>query len=90
MRMRMERSRDLIKALEEIAAANGVTAAVVALSWLVNFYGETVVAIPGATKVSQVEQNLQANELRLSESEMNRIDELSSRFRRLLPFRSQR
>jgi len=86
MRMRMERSRDLIKALEEIAAANGVTAAVVALSWLVNYYGETVVAIPGATKVSQVEQNLQANELRLTESEMIRIDELSSRFRRLLHF----
>jgi aryl-alcohol dehydrogenase-like predicted oxidoreductase len=86
MRMRMERSRDLIKALEEIAAANGVSAAVVALSWLVNHYGETVVAIPGATKVSQVEQNLQANELRLSELEMARLDELSSRFRRLLPF----
>lgn len=89
MRLRMERSRNLVGALEEIAAANGVTPAVVALSWLVNFYGETVVAIPGATKVSQVEQNLQANQLRLSELEMSRLDELSSRFRRLLPFRSQ-
>ncbi len=88
MRMRMERSRDLVKSLEEIAAANGVTAAVVALSWLVNFYGETVVAIPGASKVGQVEQNLQANELRLSQREMDRLGDLSSRFRRLLPFGS--
>jgi aryl-alcohol dehydrogenase-like predicted oxidoreductase len=85
MRMRMQRSRDLIKALEDIASAHGVTAAVVALSWLVNHYGETVVAIPGATKVSQVEQNLQANGLRLSDREMARLDDLSFRFRRLLP-----
>jgi len=85
MRMQLRRSRDLIVTLEEIAAANGVTPAVVALSWLVNFYAETVVAIPGASKVSQVEQNIQALELRLSEREMARIDELSSRFRKLLP-----
>jgi len=85
MRIQLRRSRNLIGTLEEIAAANGVTPAVVALSWLVNFYGETVVAIPGASKVSQVEQNLQALELRLSEREMSRIDELSSRFKKLLP-----
>jgi aryl-alcohol dehydrogenase-like predicted oxidoreductase len=86
MRMHMEQSRNLIKLLEEIASANGVTPAVVALSWLVNFYGETVVAIPGASKVSQVEQNLQANEIKLSEQEMMRIDEASSRFRKIVPF----
>ncbi len=85
LRVRLERSRELVRALEEIAAANGVTPAVVALSWLVNFYGETVVAIPGASKVSQAEQNLTANELRLSPREMGRLDELSSRFRRLIP-----
>jgi aryl-alcohol dehydrogenase-like predicted oxidoreductase len=85
MRFQLERSRSLVSALEEIATANGVSPAVVALSWLVNFYGDKVVAIPGATKVSQVEQNLQANELRLSEREMARIDELSSRFRHLIP-----
>ena len=86
LRVQLERSRRLVQILEEVAAANGVTPAVVALSWLVNFYGDTVVAIPGATKVSQVEQNLQANELRLSEREMARIDEASSRFRHLIPF----
>lgn len=85
MHVQLHRSRNLIGALEEIAAANGVTPAVVALSWLVNFYGETVVAIPGATKVSQVEQNIQALELRLSEREMARIDELSYRFRHFIP-----
>jgi len=85
MHVQLRRSRDLVAALEEIAAANGVTPAVVALSWLVNYYGDTVVAIPGATKVSQVEQNVQALELRLSEKEMAHIDVLSSRFRKLIP-----
>jgi aryl-alcohol dehydrogenase-like predicted oxidoreductase len=85
MQRQMRRSADLIAGLEEIASANGVTPAVVALSWAVNFYGDTVVAIPGATKVSQVEQNLMANELKLSEKEMAHLDQLSSRFRRMLP-----
>lgn len=85
LRARLERSRKLVAALEEIARANGVTPAVVALSWLVNFYGDTVVAIPGATKVSPVEQNVQANELRLTPREMERLDELSVRFRHFVP-----
>jgi aryl-alcohol dehydrogenase-like predicted oxidoreductase len=84
MRVKLEQSRRLVAALEEIAKANGVSPAVVALSWLVNFYGDKVVAIPGATKVSQVEQNIQANELKLSEREMARIDELSSKFRHFI------
>ena len=84
----MKRSAHIIEALEEIASAHGVTPAVVALSWLVNFYGETVVAIPGATKVSHAEQNVMAMELRLSESEMERLDELSRKFNRLIPFGS--
>jgi aryl-alcohol dehydrogenase-like predicted oxidoreductase len=88
LRVQLERSRRLVEALEEIASANGVSPAVVALSWLVNFYGDTVVAIPGATKVGQAEQNIMANELKLSELEMSRIDELSRRFRSRLPFGS--
>jgi aryl-alcohol dehydrogenase-like predicted oxidoreductase len=85
MRIQLRRSRGLIGTLEEIAAANGVSPAVVALSWLVNFYGDTVVAIPGATKTSQVEQNVQAMELKLSGREMARIDDMSRKFRHLIP-----
>jgi aryl-alcohol dehydrogenase-like predicted oxidoreductase len=88
MRRQMERSTELIAALEEIGEANGVSAAVVALSWLVNFYGDSVVAIPGATKVGQAEQNVTANELKLSSKEMTRIDELSQKFTRRAPLLS--
>ena len=86
LRRQLKRSARVIEALEEIADAHGVTPAVFALSWLVNFYGETVVAIPGATKVSHAEQNVMALGLRLSESEMERLDELSRKFQRLIPF----
>ncbi len=85
MRVQLERSRKLVGALEEVAAANGVSPAVVALSWLINYYGETVVAIPGATKVSQAEQNVAAMQLKLSDKEMAHIDQLSRRFRHFLP-----
>jgi aryl-alcohol dehydrogenase-like predicted oxidoreductase len=82
LRLQLERSRELMAALQEIAAGNGVSPAVVALSWVVNFYGETVVAIPGATKVSQAEQNVQANRFKLPAEEMERLDLLTRRFRR--------
>ena len=88
LRRQLKRSTRLIESLEEIAEAHGVTPPVVALSWLVNFYGETVVAIPGATKVSHAEQNVMAVELKLSEHEMKHLDELSQEFLRLMPFGS--
>jgi aryl-alcohol dehydrogenase-like predicted oxidoreductase len=47
------------------------------LNWLINFHGDTVVAIPGATKVKQAEENAAAMSFKLSAEEMARIDELS-------------
>jgi aryl-alcohol dehydrogenase-like predicted oxidoreductase len=86
MRMKMARSRSLVEALDEIADDHGVTATVVALSWVINFYGDTVVAIPGATRVGHAEQNAAAMKLKLTDLEMARLDGLSSRSRRNIPF----
>ena len=77
LRRQIEATRPLITALDEIGQAHGRSAAEVALSWLVNFYGETVVAIPGATKASHVDQNVGALNLKLTPAEMKRLDELS-------------
>ena len=77
LRRRLEKSRSLIVDLEEIAAAHGLTPAQVALNWLVNFHGDTVVAIPGASKVYHAQQNAGAMNFSLSEEEMVRIDGLS-------------
>ncbi len=76
----LERARHLVKALEGTADRYDATPAQVALNWLINFHGETVVAIPGATKVEQAEQNAGAMNFKLSDEELARLDELSRKF----------
>jgi len=76
----LEKSRPLIDELTKIAKAHGATESQVALSWLVTFHGDTVVAIPGATKAKHVEENVGAMKLTLSKLELDRLDELSRAF----------
>jgi aryl-alcohol dehydrogenase-like predicted oxidoreductase len=75
----LARTAPLITALREIAEAHGALPAQVALSWLVTFHGETAVAIPGASRPAQAEQNGGALRVRLSDSELARLDEISRR-----------
>ena len=49
-RSAVEKSRPLIDLMDGIAQTHDVTISQVALNWLVNFHGDTVVAIPGASK----------------------------------------
>jgi aryl-alcohol dehydrogenase-like predicted oxidoreductase len=77
----LERSRPLVDALRSIAAAHAATPSQVALSWLVSFHGETVVAIPGATSVVQARENAGAMGLRLAAADLARLDLLSRRYR---------
>lgn len=76
----LAKSRPLIDELEKVAQAHSVTASQVALSWLVSFHGDTVVAIPGATKAKHVEENVGAMRLSLSKDELERLDGLSRQF----------
>ncbi len=73
----LERTRPLIKSLDEIGQAHGCSPAEVALSWVANFYGNTVVAIPGATKTEHVNQNIGALNLKLTVEEMAKLDALA-------------
>ena len=73
----LERTRPLVDELRAIARAHGSTPAQVALAWETSFHGETIVAIPGASRPAQAEQAAGAGDLRLSERERSRIDELS-------------
>jgi aryl-alcohol dehydrogenase-like predicted oxidoreductase len=75
----LERTRPLINVMEEMAAGHGVTIAQVALNWVINFNGESVVTIPGATKVKQAEEAAGAMNFRLSDDEMARLDGVSRR-----------
>ena len=77
---RIEKSRELVKALVKIGQAYGVSASQVALNWLVSYHGDTVVAIPGATRAEQAQQNCAALSFRLKQEELDSIEQLSRRF----------
>jgi aryl-alcohol dehydrogenase-like predicted oxidoreductase len=77
---KIEKSRPLVEELMKIAAEYKVSASQVALNWLVNFHGETVVAIPGATKPEHAKQNCLALTFKLTDAQMARINDLSEKF----------
>jgi len=81
LRRGLERSRPTVNLLEEIAARHEATPGQVALNWLINFKGETVVAIPGASKLQQAEENAGAMKFRLSDEELSRLDKATRDFR---------
>ncbi len=73
----LKKSRPLIEKLKEVAAQHGVSAAQVALNWTINYQGETIVAIPGASKVKQVQDNAESMKFSLSEKEMEELSSIS-------------
>jgi aryl-alcohol dehydrogenase-like predicted oxidoreductase len=74
----LARTLPLIDELRAIGAAHGVSTAQVALAWLIAFYGDTVVAIPGATRPEQARANAAAMDVRLTEDELARIERVSA------------
>lgn len=78
---KLDETRDLIHALDEIAKAHAVSISQVALNWTVNFHGDTVVAIPGASKVAHAQEASGVMGFRLSDDEITRLDQLSRQYR---------
>jgi aryl-alcohol dehydrogenase-like predicted oxidoreductase len=73
----LARTAPLIEELRAIAGSYGVTPGQVALNWLITFYGDTVLAIPGASKPRHAEESAGAMAFTLTEKELDRLDELS-------------
>ncbi|NVM54241.1 MAG: aldo/keto reductase [Candidatus Helarchaeota archaeon] len=78
-----KKSKAIMEVIEEIAQAHEVTPTQIALNWLINFHGDTVLVIPGASKVHHVEQNVGAMYFELSKDEMNRLDEITREYNKL-------
>ena len=74
----LRRSAPLIAELRAVGEAHGASVAQVALAWLVTRYGDTVVAIPGASRPEQAAATATAMDVRLTEAEMASIDEFSA------------
>ena len=71
-----EQTYDIIEALVEIGEGHGVSAAQVALAWLLDRPG-IVSLIVGARTEEQLADNLGAADLKLSDGERDRLEELS-------------
>jgi aryl-alcohol dehydrogenase-like predicted oxidoreductase len=71
----LEANRQLAARVRELAEEKGVTAAQLALAWVLA-QGTDVVPIPGTKRRSYVEQNAEAAEIELSEDELLRLAEL--------------
>ncbi len=75
----LERAGDLIAALREVADAHGATPAQIALAWVIR--RPAVVAIPGASSVEQLESNVAAADIELTDEQYQALNEASDRFR---------
>jgi aryl-alcohol dehydrogenase-like predicted oxidoreductase len=74
----LDRTTPLIEGMREIAAAHQSTISQVALAWLINYYGDTVVAIPGASKPHHAEEAAGALKVMLSKAELQWLADLSA------------
>ena len=77
----LEKSRPVIIILKELALKYNVTPSQVALNWLIQYNGDIVVAIPGATKEIHVKENCGAMSFSLSDEDMARLDNVSAIFK---------
>jgi aryl-alcohol dehydrogenase-like predicted oxidoreductase len=68
----------LVELLSTIAARKGVTAAQVALAWLLAQHS-WIVPIPGTTKIHRLEENIAAADVELSDADLNELTEASAR-----------
>ena len=77
----LEKSRPVIDLIKKLASKYDVTASQIALNWLIHFHGETVVAIPGATKAKHAEENTGTMKFKLSPEDMKLMDAASAGFK---------
>ena len=76
-RQSLESSRPVINALEEMSARYGVTPGQVALNWLIHFNGDTVVAIPGASRVKHAQESAGAMQFLLDDGDLAYLDRIT-------------
>jgi aryl-alcohol dehydrogenase-like predicted oxidoreductase len=71
-----QKNLDLVRQIEEIAAARGCTASQRALAW-VHAQGGDVVPIPGTKRRKYLEENVAALEVELTPEDLSRIEEVA-------------
>jgi aryl-alcohol dehydrogenase-like predicted oxidoreductase len=68
-----QKNLDLVEAVKQISAEKGCTPAQLALAWVLA-QGEDIVPIPGTRRISRLEDNIGALDVRLSADDLGRLD----------------
>jgi aryl-alcohol dehydrogenase-like predicted oxidoreductase len=71
-----QKNLELVEKVKEIAGEKGVTASQLALAWVMA-QGDDIVPIPGTTKVKNLEENVAATDVELSDDDLARLDEVA-------------
>ncbi|WP_130616341.1 aldo/keto reductase [Cohnella abietis] len=75
----LQQTKPLIDVLVRLANQYNASASQVALNWIINAHGESVFAIPGASKLQHAEENVKAMGFRLTDAEIGELSEVSAR-----------
>ncbi|RLQ93857.1 aldo/keto reductase [Falsibacillus albus] len=75
----LEKTKPLIDLLARIAKEYNVSSSQAALNWLIHFHGDSVFAIPGASKLRHAEENIGALSFKLTPEHMEEIDHASKK-----------
>ena len=67
---------ELVKRVESMAAARGVTSSQLAIAWLLT-RGEDIVPIPGTRSIERLEENARAVDIELSAEDLAQIDDIA-------------
>jgi aryl-alcohol dehydrogenase-like predicted oxidoreductase len=68
-----QKNLELVDAVEEIAREKGLTAAQIALAWILS-RGDRIVPIPGTRQIERLEENAAAVDQELTTAELDRLD----------------
>ena len=68
-----QKNLELVERVEELAAEKGCTAAQIALAWVLA-QGEDIVPIPGTTRVKNLEENVAALDVEVSDEELRDLE----------------
>jgi aryl-alcohol dehydrogenase-like predicted oxidoreductase len=71
-----QKNLDLVRHVQELAAAKGCTPSQVALAWVLA-QGEDMLPIPGTTRQAHLEENLAALEIGFTPEDLARINEIA-------------
>jgi aryl-alcohol dehydrogenase-like predicted oxidoreductase len=71
-----EKNLELVERVKQIADEKGVAPSQLALAWVMA-QGDDLVPIPGTTKVKNLEENVAAADIELSDDDLRRLDEVA-------------